>query len=397
METQNADLSSLRIDRKSELRDPERKGKLIKTILITAGAIVIIGVIYFGWKSVTNPSVEVKLVTAVLQSPSQSNAVLTASGYVVAQRKAAVASKGTGRLVYLGVVEGDRVMKDQIIARIDDSDIKAQLDQAKANLKLSEADLVDAENNLKRQKQLLSSGSSTSMEFDAAQSRYNRVIASIEVSKAMLNGAEVAMENTLIRAPFNGTVLTKNADVGEVVAPLGAGANSKAAVVLMADMTSLQAEIDVSESNIEKIKINQNCEIRLDAYPDQAYQGYVSKIVPTADRSKATVMVKVGFKNADQRVLPEMSAKVIFLNESNEKLSMDDSKQFLVVPQSAVAKRNDRKIVFVVRDDRAFPIDVTTGRELGSFVEIKSGLLNGDRVIETADDKITEGQKVSIK
>jgi len=127
------------------------------------------------------------------------------------------------------------------------------------------------------------------------------------------------MENILVRAPFNGTVLTKNADVGEVVAPLGAGANAKAAVVLLADMSSLQAEIDVSESNIEKISVDQDCEIRLDAYPDLAYPGYVAKIVPTADRSKATVTVKVGFKSYDQRVLPEMSAKVVFLKCKNLK------------------------------------------------------------------------------
>ena len=368
--------------------------KMIGTI---AGIVILLLAIYFGWKSLTNPAIDVKLTTATLQSPSQTNAVLTASGYIVAQRKAAVASKGTGRLVYLGVVEGDRVQKDQVIARIDDSDIKAQLEQAKANLKLNQADLADAENNFKRQKELLNSGSSTVMELDAAQSRYNRVLASIDVAKAILLGAEVAMENTLIRAPFNGTVLTKNADVGEVVAPLGAGVNSKAAVVLMADMTSLQAEIDVSESNIEKIIIDQDCEIRLDAYSDKAYPGYVAKIVPTADRSKATVMVKVGFKNYDQRVLPEMSAKVIFLNESSKNQKIEETKQFLVVPMGSVVNRNNAKVVYIVRDDKAVEVPVTTGKELGSYIEIKSGLMNGDKIIETVDDKIKDGVKIKVK
>ncbi|MHB8931103.1 MAG: efflux RND transporter periplasmic adaptor subunit, partial [Melioribacteraceae bacterium] len=354
-------------------------------------------VIYFAWRSFTNPSIEVKLTSVTLQSPAQTNAVLTASGYVVAQRKAAVASKGTGRLVYLGVVEGDRVQKDQVIARIDDSDIKAQLEQAKANLKLNQADLTDADNNYKRYQSLFKSGSASQMELDGAQSKYNRVLASIEVAKALLQGAEVAMENTLIRAPFNGTVLTKNADVGEVVAPLGAGINSKGAVVLMADMTSLQAEIDVSESNIEKININQNCEIRLDAYPDNAYPGYVAKIVPTADRSKATVMVKVGFKNYDQRVLPEMSAKVIFLNENSKNEKIEETKQFLVVPISSVATRNDKKVVFIVRDDKVVEIPVTLGRELGSYIEIKNGLMNGEKIIEGVDEKINDGVKVKVK
>ncbi|MCL6099540.1 MAG: efflux RND transporter periplasmic adaptor subunit, partial [Bacteroidetes bacterium] len=209
--------------------------------------------------------------------------------------------------------------------------------------------------------------------------------------------SEVAMENTLIRAPFNGTVLTKNADVGEVVAPLGAGANAKAAVVTIADMNSLQAEIDVSESNIEKILLNQDCEIRLDAYPDKAYPGYVAKIVPTADRSKATVMVKVGFKNYDQRVLPEMSAKVVFLNETTKKEKIEDTKQFLVVPSTAVAKRNGTSIVFVVRDDKAVEVPIITGKDLGGYIEIKSGLVEGDKVIDPVNDKIQEGMKVSAK
>lgn len=368
--------------------------KMIGTI---AGIILLLLAIYFGWKSITNPAVEIKLAAATLQSPSQTNAVLTASGYIVAQRKAAVASKGTGRLVYLGVVEGDRVQKDQVIARIDDSDIKAQLEQAKANLKLNQADLFDAENNYKRQKELLKTGSASQADLDAAQSRYNRVLASIEVAKALLQGSEVAMENTLIRAPFNGTVLTKNADVGEVVAPLGAGVNSKAAVVLMADMTSLQAEIDVSESNIEKITINQDCEIRLDAYSDKAYPGYVAKIVPTADRSKATVMVKVGFKNYDQRVLPEMSAKVIFLSENSKNEKIEETKQLLVVPIGSVVNRNNSKVVYIVRDDRAVQLPVTTGKEVGSYIEIKSGLMNGDKVIESVDERIKDGVKVKLK
>ena len=243
----------------------------------------------------------------------------------------------------------------------------------------------------------MKSGSSTQMEFDAAESRYNRVLAGIEVARAQVLGAEVAIENTLIRAPFNGTVLTKNADVGEVVAPLGAGANSKAAVVMMADMTSLQAEIDVSESNIEKININQDCEIRLDAYPDKAYPGYVAKIVPTADRSKATVMVKVGFKNYDQRVLPEMSAKVIFLNENSNNQNIEETKQFLVVPVGSVVNRKSNKVVYIVRDEKAVEVPVTLGRELGSYIEIKSGLMNGDKIIETVDDKISDGVKVTVK
>lgn len=395
VETKNADLSSLRIDRTEKNVNPEQKNKLIKMITGALGLVVVLLVIFFGWKSFTNPAVDVKLTAAVLQSPAQSNAVLTASGYVVAQRKAAVASKGTGRLVYLGVVEGDRVSKDQIIARIDDSDIKAQVDQAKANLRLNQADLKDAERSFKRQSDLLKTGSTSQMEVDAAESRYNRVIAAIEVAKAQVQAAEVALENTLVRAPFNGTVLTKNADVGEVVAPLGAGVNSKAAVVMMADMSSLQGEVDVSESNIEKIIVNQNCEIRLDAYPDKAYPGYVAKIVPTADRGKATVMVKIGFKNYDQRVLPEMSAKVLFLREAMKEEAKEE-KSNLVLPKTAIVNRSGQQVVFKVRDDKAVQVEITTGKNFGSYVEILGGIENGDEVIDNVTNEIKDGVKVKI-
>ena len=397
VEAKNVDLSSLRIDREKKNVDPERKGRTLKRLLTVAVIAVILAGAYIGWKSFTKPAIEVKLTAAVLQSPAQSNAILTANGYVVAQRKAAVASKGTGRLVFLGVVEGDKVLKDQIIARIDDSDMRAQLEQAKANLNLNLADLRDAETNDQRQKKLLAVGLASQGDADAAESRYKRVLASIDVAKALVRQSEVALENTLIRAPFDGTVLTKNADVGEVVAPLGAGANAKAAVVLLADMTSLQAEIDVSESNIEKIAVNQDCEIRLDAYPDQAYPGFVAKIVPTADRSKATVMVKIGFRNYDKRVLPEMSAKVVFLNEKAKSDSVESSRQFLVVPASAIVRRGGATFVFTIRDEKALEVPVTTGGTYGTLIEIKTGLIAGTKVVEAPDAGLAGGLKVKVK
>lgn len=397
METKNADLSSLKIDRSTNNNNyPGKFRKYWIAAVVVVVIIIAIAAVRI-WNSFINPPLEVQMTTAILQSPAQSSAILTASGYVVAQRKAAVASKGTGRLVYLGVVEGDKVYTNQIIARLEDNDIKAQLDQAKANLKLNEADLKEAENNFERQKQLLKSGSATLSDVDAAEARFKRVVASIELAKAMVNAAEVALENTLIRAPFNGTVLTKNADVGEIVAPLAAGINSKAAVVTIADMNSLEVETDVSESNIEKISAKQDCEIRLDAYSENAYPGFVSKIVPTADRTKATVMVKVGFKNYDNRVLPEMSAKVLFLNKSSNIETVGESKQFVAVPSSAVVSRNEKDLVFTVRDNQVVEIPVTIGKEFGTYVEIKSGLMNGDKIIENVNNEIVDGLKVNVK
>ena len=393
METRHADLASLRIDRSEKPVSGSKKKYVL--ISIAAGIVLLLIIGYYAAASIFNPAVEVKLVPAIMQSAGQSNATFTASGYVVAQREAAVASKGTGRLVFIGVVEGDKVKSGQIIARIEDSDINAQLQQAKANLQLQQADLKDSENSYKRMQALFKTGSSTQMEIDAAEARYNRVIASIEIAKSQVIAAEVALENTLIRAPFDGTVLTKNAEVGEIVAPLGASTTSRGAVVTMADMKSLQVETDVSESYIEKITTNQDCEIILDAYPQNSYPGFVAKIVPTADRSKATVMVKIGFKDYDSRVLPEMSAKVSFLSRPFDEKDHAEGPA-LVIPFTAIGERNGRKVVFIVKDEKAVEVSVTTGREMGTYVEIKSGIADGNRVIERVTTDIEDGTKVKV-
>ena len=397
--TQNetADLSSLRIQRNV---DPSFSGapksKLTLRIGVTLFLVAIAVVGYLLIANAVAPAVEVKLTSVSYSSPSQANAVLTASGYVVAQRKAAVASKGTGRLEYLGVVEGDRVKKGEVIARIENSDIQAQVDQARANLKLSEAELHDARQSLSRYKNLLEKGLAPQSEYDAAEARYGRVLASIDVAKALVTSAEVALENMLIRAPFDGTVLAKNADVGEMVAPMAASVSSRSAVVTIADMSSLQVEADVSEANIERIVPDQSCEITLDAYPEIRYQGYVAKIVPTADRAKATVLVKVAFRSYDSKVLPEMSAKTLFLTKAPN-VTETSAKPILTLPTAAVATRGGESLVFAVVDNKASQIPVKTGRTLGSLVEILSGVGAGDRVIATVTDEIYDGVTVKVK
>jgi RND family efflux transporter MFP subunit len=394
MENKHIDLSALRISRNQEQQDgpPKKTG----TYIGIAVSILILGIAgFFLYQSLFTPAIEVALTTVSWTSPSQSNAVLTASGYVVAQRKAAVASKGTGRLVYLGVVEGDRVKKNQIIARLEDSDVHALLDQAKANLRINEADLKDAQQSLKRQKDLLEKGLATQADYDAAEARQLRVVANIEMAKAMVNGAEVSLENTLIRAPFDGTVLAKNADIGEMVVPMAASVGSKSAVVTIADMTSLQVEADVSESNIEHIKPDQPCEITLDAYPEVRYQGYVAKIVPTADRAKATVMVKVAFKSYDNRVLPEMGAKVLYLTKASDAAASTE-KPRLTLPASAIVERAGKKIAFRVIDNKASSVTISVGRAMGTFIEITDGLTSGEKVIDKVDASITDGTKVKV-
>src|SRR2546429_227807 len=313
MEAKNADLSALRIDR-AVARPPRTPGvRRWWWIGLPVAGVVVLAAVLLATSGALGSAVPVRLTPAALVSPMRSGAVLVASGYVVARRKAAVASKGTGRLVYLGVVEGDRVRAGQVIARVEDADVRAQLAEAQANLDLSRADLRDAERALAREHMLMDSNSTSQASYDAAEARYQRVKANIAVAQAALQSAQVALENTVIRAPFDGTVLTKNADVGEVVAPLAGSAFSKSAVVTIADLRSLQVEADVAESNLEAISLDQPCEIVLDAYPDVRYPAIVARVVPTADRAKATVQVKVAFRSYDARVLPEMSAKVHFL------------------------------------------------------------------------------------
>ncbi|HYL56072.1 MAG TPA: efflux RND transporter periplasmic adaptor subunit [Gemmatimonadales bacterium] len=399
MEAKNADLAALRINRSSEpaAAAPSPRGRVPRwlTIGLPAGVILaLVGVLLITGGALRS-AVPVHLTPATMVSPMRAGAVLIASGYVVAQRKAAVASKGTGRLVYLGVVEGDRVRAGQVIARIEDADVKAQLAQAQANLEVSRADLRDAENSLARERFLMDSGFSSQASLDAAQARYERVKAGIALAQATVQSAQVALENTVIRAPFDGTVLTKNADVGEVVAPLAASAFSKSAVVTIADLSSLEVEADVAESNLEAIGVGQQCEIVLDAFPDVRYPARVAKIVPTADRAKATVQVKVAFRSYDSRVLPEMSAKVHFLPRPAK--AGADTAPVLVVPSSAVAERNGQAVVYVVQNGRAVEVPVTVGRQVGTGVAIREGLAAGTQVIDSIGDRVRRGAKVKVE
>lgn len=391
--TDKPDLSSLRISR--EASEPSRETRRIPwKFILPASLLILLAGGYLLLRAGT--TVEVDTVAVSLTFPSQANAVLTANGYVVAQRKAAVASKGTGRLVMLAVEEGDRVTRGQVIARLEDGDMVAGLSKARADLSVVQADSFDARTSFERQRTLMASALTSRAELDAAEARYERVKASILSARAAVEGAMVQLENTRIRAPFDGTVLTKNADVGEVVAPFASSASSRAAVVSIADMGSLQVEADVSESNITRVAVGQPCEITLDAYPEKRYRGAVHKIVPTADRAKATVLTKVAFLEKDERVLPEMSAKVSFLaGELSASAAVAPPKT--TVPASALVERDGHTVAFVVRDGVAGETAVTTGERLGNLMEVKEGLSSGDVVVNHPPAGFGGGTKVKTR
>ena len=399
------DLSGFKIDKASSTS--RKKGR--KRPLFWASAILVVialGVFYL--KGAFAPAVSVSVSTVSMTYPSQSFTLLNASGYVVAQRKAAIASKTTGRLIWIGVEEGSRVRKEQIVARLESDDVAATKGQAEANievarssLKQAEAELNDSVIALNREKELLAKGYTARADYDAADARYKKAMAAVEgaraaikASEAGLQGANVALEYTLIRAPFDAVVLTKNADIGDIITPLGAAANAKAAVVTIADMGSLQVEADVSESNLGKVKAGQACELQLDALPDSRFRGEVHTVVPTADRSKATVMVKIRFIDKDSRILPEMSAKVAFLSRP---VAAGEQKPRITVTPAAIISRNGGKAVFVVRDGHAVETPVSVGPQLGDFVEVLGGVKAGDKVIINPPAKLQSGAKIKVE
>src|SRR4030067_182327 len=377
----NEDLSKLKIDKSKVIATKSQNRKKYYVIAIIA-VIVFFGILYS--KGIVSPAVEVEIANVAQIYPCQTFTLLNASGYVVAQRKAAVASKITGRLISISVEEGSRVKKGDVIARLENEDAVAIKEQAEANLKVARADLEqakaelqDATINFNRHKDLFESGLVSKHEYDASETRYkkaNAVVAgadaAIKANIAALRGTDVSLEYTLIRAPFDAVVLTKNADVGDIDTPLGAAANAKASVVAIADMSSLLVEVDVSESNLEQVKLEQPCEIQMDALPDTRLRGAVHMIVPTADRTKATVLVKVRFIDKDSRILPEMSAKVAFLSRP---VKLEEQKPLTVINPHALVNRKSKNVAYVVKDNRVVETPVTVGKRLGDMLEVLGG------------------------
>ena len=398
------DLSKLTIDKSAASGRMKRRKR---PVLIAVLVVISIIVAFFFGRRVFYPSATVEAAVVSRVYPSQSFTLLNASGYVVAQRKAAVASKITGRLVSISVEEGNRIRKGDIVAQLENDDTAAAKEQATANLRAAKANLLqaraelaDAALNYQRNKELLAKGFISKLEYDSAETRKNKseaavsaVEASVNAASAALKEAEVTLEYAYIRAPFDAVVLTKNADVGDIITPLGAAANSKAAVVTIADMNSLQVEVDVSESNISMVTVKQPCEIQLDALPDTRFRGEVHMVVPTADRTKATVLVKVKFSDSDPRTLPEMSAKVAFLEKQ---MTVDDLRPRTAVNSDSLLMRDGRASVFLIRDGQLVETQVTTGEKIGEMVEILSGVKAGDRIVRKPSENLKTGTRVTI-
>jgi HlyD family secretion protein len=398
------DLSKLTIDRsKKAFVGGGRSRKkwwlgVAVLIAIVAGAAV--------FRSGNRP-VSVELGTVASAFPTQAITTLNATGRVSAFRKAAVSTKATGKLEYLGVQEGSIVKAGQILARIENKDVVATQDQALANVRAAKAnaeqglaELRDAEANLRRTEDLAKKNFISGAQLDTAIARHDRAKASVAalngqigVAEANLRATNIGVEQTVIRAPFDGVILTKNANVGDIITPFSSAADSKGAVVNIADMTTLEVEADVSESSLSKISPDMPVEIQLDAFPDLRLLGRVSRIVPTVDRSKATVLVKVAFVEKDNRVLPDMSAKVAFLQRAP---SADERKPVTAVQPAAVVKRDGKDVAFVIDEKNiARMVAVTTSGKLGDLVQV-SGIKPGDKIALKPDEKLKDGGEVVI-
>jgi RND family efflux transporter MFP subunit len=397
----SADLAKLAIHRdlaQATHRRHRRRWLWLGACAVLAGAAA-------AWYAKAPRALVVQTTPVVIAYPSQQFVVLNATGYVVAQRKAAIASKATGRLVWLGVAEGSRVKSGEIIARIDSRDVVAQADSARANVLAARAALDqalaeerDAQAQLKRNVDLLGKGFVSPATVDTAKWRADRAVAGIANAKAAIGvaeanarNAEVAVDYTQIRAPFDGIILSKSANVGDMVTPFSSAVDSKGAVVTMADMSTLEVEADVSEASLARIAVGQPCEITLDALPGERFRGWISRMVPTVDRAKATVMTKVRFEAIDPRILPEMSAKVAFLSRE---VTRDEQRPLVAVSPEAIVTHAGRSAIFIVRDDTAVRVPVTPGIAVGGLVAIEGGAKGGERAIVKPPVDLADGASV---
>ena len=357
-------------------------------------SVIITGTVFIGLfvsYIVVTPSVVTAPVISIY--PYQTQTLLNSSGYVVAQRKASLSSKATGRLEWLGVVEGSRVKKGDLVALIESDDLKAKLLFDESKVVLAKAEVDEAKRFFERAKKLLAKDYVSEASYDESFARMAKAMASLKASEAALEISKADLAQSEIRAPFDAVVLTKNADVGDNITPFSAAADTKGAVVTIADMGSLEVEVDVSESNVSKIDVGQDVVVRLDAFDDEIFFGKVVRMVPTIDRSKATRMIKVGFLRVDDRILPDMSAKVAFLEG---KLNSTSTRPRLAISKEALLKVNDKFYFFTNDEGILSRREISNPQFMGSDLIVVEDVQVNDQVVINPTTKLRDGMSVKI-
>jgi len=414
------DLARLRIDREPKPDAPRRRRRRAPILPLAIGLLIVGGTALLLTTDLLpfrRPAVTVARVRATERTGNRGGGapVLSATGYVVARVRAAVAPEVTGRLVELRVDVGDHVERGAVIGRLADEDLVAREKQAVAEVAAADAMLGeeraqrdDLVREAARQRELLARGLTSQSIHDAAQTaatvseaRIASANARLETTRASLNVVRAQVEKMRIRAPFDGTVLEKNAELGEIVGPAFGGSTASGGgvpVVTMADLKSVEVEVDVNETYIRRIQPGMGAQITLDAYPDQAYEGKIRQIVPTADRQRATVQVKVSFTSPDELVLPEMGARVAFLAPPVQAGDTAAERTLQVwVPEQAIRRNQDAMTVYVLRGDRVAEMPVEIGPQLGSDVQILKGLGPGERVVLGETKGVVPGKRVRVR
>ncbi len=394
------ELASLKIDRR-----PTRTSAWRWPLLLLIPAVLVLLGLYAWRAQQAFSATEVATTTASVsrdEAPSAGTPVLTASGYVVARRKAVVSAKIQGRLSELRVEEGSAVRNGEVIARLESLDYEAAVARSRAALLHAQADLAENQRQLRLSDDLAKQGVLDADQRDAAASRVRLAEAALAQAKADLDFNEAQLQNTLIRAPFSGVVVKKMAEVGESVAPIPPGVNistSSGAIVALADLATLEVEADVAEANVAKVANGQPAEVTVEAIPDKRYKAVLRQVIPTADRTKATVMVKVTILDKDKDLKPEMSAKVTFLEPDKKPAAAANltSSPVVLVPREAVASRGDKQLVFLVREGKAVARPVVLGTERKGQVIVKEGLSGGETLVARPPDDLKDGAVVRVK
>ncbi|MFZ5496235.1 MAG: efflux RND transporter periplasmic adaptor subunit [Verrucomicrobiota bacterium] len=396
-------LDDLRINRPSASPTASRTG-----VFAGIAVLVVVAALAVWWLARPRAlAVETAIAREVAAGPGGERTVLNASGYVTARREATVSSKVTGKVVDVLIEEGVRVEAGQVLAHLDDANVKsslalaeAQLDSARSGLAETRVRVTEAERDFARQAALLTGRVASQADYDRAESALQALRARLALQQAEVTVAErnVALwrqqlDDTVIRAPFAGIVTSKNAQPGEMISPMSSGGFTRTGICTVVDMESLEIEIDVNESYINRVAPGQPVEATLDAYPDWKIPCKVIAIIPTADRQKSTVRVRVGFDRLDPRILPQMAVKVAFQEKAGQAATAPAGRA-VAVPRRAVLDRDGRNLVFVARDGRVERRAVTLSGPPDGDAVLSAGVSPGERVVLDPPANLTDGAAV---
>ncbi|MGA7991961.1 MAG: efflux RND transporter periplasmic adaptor subunit [Thermoanaerobaculia bacterium] len=391
----SADLSALRIDRAEEPRSRRFLWAGVATLCVAA-----VAVLFFlsraGGIALRPP--EVATTRVALVTPTQASTVLTASGYIVARAKAEISPKTVGRIAWLNLEEGQKVRKGELVARLESQELEAQKRQYVAARDQVLAQLENARLERDRAKALLDDKIGSQQAFDSADAQVRSLAAQVVSAEQLVRYTDELIKNAEIYAPIDGVVTVKKAFLGETVAPQGFGGagSAGATFAVIVDLSSLEMEADINEQNVAKLSIGQPAEVALDAYPDRPYKARLRQIVPTADRQKGSVKVKIEILGKDARILPEMSCRVVFLNPETK---VDEkAKPKVMVPTASIVEVGGEKGVLVVADGQAVFRPLVLGPAAGPQVEVTSGAAGGEEIVaDAASRPWRREQKIRLK